>query len=172
MAFAAPLLPLLPTLLTAGSAAIGAVSAISNGNYQAAVLRNNAIIAERNAAKISEASQKEALRSDQDYRALLGEQLAAQGASGLDILGRSQIGARRLTTRTGRLAAKDIRDEGETGARNRLQEAADMRSEARQAKLQGYLTAAGTVVGAAGDIFGPTGTLTSRGKRRKPRSWT
>jgi len=152
MAFAAPLIPVAASFLTSGggaaaltslTAGIGALSSIQAGRYQAAVGKNNARIAEENAARIAEASQREAARSDQDYRTLLGEQLAAQGASGFDILGRSQAAARKLTLRTGRLAARDIMDEGQAGARRSLQEAANFRAEARQAKLQGYLSAAG-----------------------------
>ena len=164
MAFAAPLIPLIPTLLTAGTAVIEAVSAVQSGNYQAAVARNNARIAEENAARMSEAAQREALRSDQDYRALLGEQLAAQGASGLDILGRSAQSARMLTRRTGRQAAMDIINEGEAGARRSLQEAANFRGEGRQARLQGYLSGAGSLLQGASDV----GTLI---RGRRPRSF-
>lgn len=164
MAFAAPLIPLLPALLTAGSAALGAVSAIQGGNYQAAVARNNARIAEENAARMSEAAQRESLRSDQDYRALIGEQLAAQGASGLDILGRSARSARQLTQRTGRRAAMDIIDEGTAGARRSLQEAANFRAEGRQARLQGYLSGASSALQGVSDV-----TTLVRGRR--PRSF-
>lgn len=164
MAFAAPLIPLLPTILTAGTAVAGAVSAVQGGNYQAAVARNNARIAEENAARQSEAAQRTAQRSDQDYRALLGEQLAAQGASGFDILGRSQANARALTKRTGRHAAMDIIDEGEASARRSLQESANFRAEGRQAKLQGYLSGGTSLLKGASDV----GTLI---RGRRPRSF-
>jgi hypothetical protein len=173
MAFIAPLaaaaIPLLAsgtgsTVLTAATAGLGALSAVQQGNYQAAIGRNNARIAEENAARISEVAQREGMRSDIDYRVLLGEQLAAQGASGLDILGRSQQAARELTLRTGRIAAKDIRDEGAAGAQRGLQEAANFRGEARQAKIQGYVSAAGRLAQGASDI----GTLV---RGRRPRSF-
>lgn len=164
MAFAAPLVPLLPTLLTAGSAVVGAVTAVQNGNYQAAVARTNARIAEENAARANEAAQREAMRSDQDYRALLGEQLAAQAVSGFDILGRSQRGARQLTQRVGRRAAMDITAEGEAAARRFQQEAANFRGEGRQARLQGYLSGASSLLKGASDV----GTLISG---RRPRSF-
>lgn len=153
-----------PLLLTAGSALLGAVSAVQGGEYQAAVARNNARLAEENAARESEAAQRTALRSDQDYRALLGEQLAAQGASGLDILGRSQREARVLTRRTGRQAAMDISTEGEAGARRSLQEAANFRGEGRQARLQGYLSGASSLLQGASDAG-----MMVRGRR--PRSF-
>lgn len=174
MAFVAPLIPVIGSflgsstgiaaVLTAGSAGLAALSAVQAGNYQAAVAKNNARIATENAARASEASQREAQRSDQDYRALLGEQLAAQGASGFDILGRSQGNARMLTKRVGRRAAMDITDEGEAAARRSLQEAANYRGEGRQAKLQGYVTGAGALLKGASDI----GTLV---RGRRPRSF-
>jgi hypothetical protein len=150
--------------LTAATAGITALSSIQAGNYQAAVARNNARIAEENAARTSEASQREAARSDQDYRALLGEQLAAQGASGFDILGRSARSARQLTQRTGRRAAMDITTEGEAGARRSLQEAANFRGEGRQARLQGYVSGASALLQGASDV----GTLV---RGRRPRSF-
>lgn len=174
MAFVAPLaaaaIPFLTSgtgiaaALTAGSAGLSALSAVQSGNYQAAVAKNNARIAEENAARTREAAQRTAMRSDQDYRALLGEQLAAQGASGFDILGRSQENARMLTTRTGRRAAMDITLEGEAGARRALQEAANFRAEGKQAQLQGYLTGASALLKGAYE----TGTLISG---RRPRSF-
>lgn len=173
MAFIPPLVaaavPLLASstgaaVLTGATAGLGALTSVQQGLYQAAVGRNNARIAEENAARISEAAQREGMRSDQDYRALLGEQLAAQGASGLDILGRSQVAARRLTERTGRLAARDIYDEGAAGARRSLQEAANFRAEGRQARLQGFLSAGGQLLQGASDV----GTLV---RGRRPRSF-
>lgn len=174
MAFVAPLLavagPLLASgtgvsaALTAGTAGLSALSSVQAGNYQAAVAKNNARIAAENAARTSEASQKTAMRSDQDYRAALGEQLAAQGASGFDILGRSQQAARELTGRTRRLAAMDLIDEGEATARRSLQESANFRAEGKQAKLQGYLSGAGALLKGAAD----TGMLISG---RRPRAF-
>lgn len=150
--------------LTAATAGLTALSAVQSGNYQAAVARNNARIAEENAARAREASQREGMRSDQDYRALLGEQLAAQGASGFDILGRSQTSARMLTKRVARRAAMDINQEGEAVARRSLQEAANFRGEGRQAKLQGYLSGASALLQGASDV----GSLVSG---RRPRSF-
>lgn len=172
MAFIAPLAAAaIPALTSTGGMAaltglttgVGMVSSLQQGNYQAAVSRNNARIAAENAARISEASQRESLRSDQDYRALLGEQLAAQGASGLDLLGRSAVDARRLTMRTGRLAAKDISEEGTGRSRQMLQEAANFRSEGKQAKTQGYISAAGQFLQGASSF----GNTLVRGRRRR-----
>lgn len=147
-------------------AGVTAMGAIQQGQYQAAVAKNNAIIAEQNAARLSEASQESAKRSDIEMAALLGEQYAAQGASGLDVEGRSARSARMLTRRVSRQAAKDIVTQGSSDARNQLQEAANFRAEGKQAKRQGMFTAAGALLGAAGDIASRGSML--RGGRRQP----
>lgn len=173
MAFVAPLIPMAASFLasTGGAAAltgltagIGALTAVQSGNYQAAVAKNNARIAEDNAARTSEAAQRTSARSDQDYRALLGEQLAAQGASGFDILGRTQTSARQLTERTGRRAATDITQEGAATSRRSLQEAANFRAEGKQAKIQGYLSAGSSLLQGASDMNSLIGG-------RRPRSF-
>lgn len=174
MAFVAPLIPIVGSFLastggasaalTAVGAGVSGLSAIESGNYQAAVAKNNAAIATDNAARASEASQRTSMRSDQDYRALLGEQLAAQGASGFDILGRTQTAARQLTERTGRQAAMDITQQGDTASRQSLQEAANFRAAGSQAKLQGYVSGVSDLLQGASDV----GTLVSG---RRPRSF-
>lgn len=172
MAFLAPL----AVPLAIGSSILGggltAFSAIQQGNYRAAVAKNNALIAEQNAARLSEAAQESAKRSDIESAALLGEQWAAQGASGLDVSGRSARAGRMLTRRVGRQQARDIVTQGVSDARNQLQEAANFRGEASAAKKQGLLTAIGAGIGAAGDV----GSLMSKGSMLKrgsrgPRSW-
>lgn len=174
MAFVAPLIPVIGSFLTstagvsAALTAVGAgvtgLSAIQSGNYQAAVAKNNAAIATDNAARASEAAQRTSMRSDQDYRALLGEQLAAQGASGFDLLGRTQTAARQLSERTGRRAAMDITMQGDTAARQSLQEAANFQAAGKQAQLQGYVSGVSSLLQGASDV----GTLVSG---RRPRAF-
>lgn len=178
MAFVAPLIPAIgslasslgpASLLLGGSTGLAAGTAIMNGNYAAAVAKNNAKIEEQNAARISEAAQLEQMRSDQDFAALAAEQLAAQGASGFDILGASQTRSRMLTRRTRDRQAVDIRREGEAGSQQALQEAANYRGEAKHAKTQGYLEAAGHVLDAASTFAG--GGSGSFIPRRKKQPW-
>lgn len=154
------------TALGVASAALSGVSALQQGQYQAAVAKNNAKVAEQNAVSASEASQQEQVRSDREYAALLGEQLAAQGASGLDLLGRSQLQTRNVTRIVGREAAGDIRQRGTNAARSALQEAANFRAEGKQARTQGYIGAAGAALQA--------GSLVARRKQRpwdRSRNW-
>lgn len=173
MAFAAPLLPLLPSILGVAGAGLAAVNSVQQGNYQAAVARNNAAIAQQNSNLESERAQVEASRSDREYSALLGEQLAAQGASGLDILGRSQMQTRNATRRVRGEAAGDIRTEGVGTSRRLLQDAENFKSEASNARKQGIIGAVGAglqgVSGFASDMGWTSSLATTRSKAgRRP----
>jgi len=164
----------LATALTVGSAALTGVSAIQQGHYQAAVAANNAEIAQRNAAMESEAAQKAGARQDRETAALVGEQTAAAAASGLDVLGRTQVAVRNLSRRVGREEAGDIVGRGTAAARGLLQDAANFRAEGKQAKLQGYMTAAGAAL-EGGRAFakdtGLTKSLASKYGSRKKFPW-
>lgn len=109
-----------------------AVGAFTQANYQARVAKNNARIAAENAARTSDAMQEEQKRSDMEYAQLIGEQTAAQSASGLDILGRTQQLTRLSSEGVRRAAGLDIYDEGTAKARNFLQESANLKGDAKQ----------------------------------------
>lgn len=152
MAFVAPLAASVGSFLgsatgimTAASTGLSVVSAISAGQYQAGVAKNNAAIAEQNARAEAAAMQERQARSDREYAALLGEQTATQAASGLNVMGRSQLQTGDVTQRVARQAAHDINTAGTNTARRFLQDAANFRAEASQAKTQGWLSAAGAL---------------------------
>lgn len=180
MAFVAPLLPAIgtwlgsaggiATTLGAGASALAGVSAIQQGNYQSQVAKNNAKIAEQNAAAESEAAQREQIRSDREYAAMLGEQYAAQAGSGLDLLGRSQLATRDLTRRVRGEAGQDIRRAGTTAARGLLQDAQNFRAEGRQAKTQGLISGIGSFLEAGSTIGSDKGLQKSLASRRRPRT--
>lgn len=159
MAFAAPLIAAAPAFLGSaggiaalGSGALGAVTAISQGNYQAAVAKNNARIAEGNAEREALSAQQEAARSDREYAALAASQLMEQAASGLSIGSRSSIAARTLTRRVGNEAARDLVTGGSDAAQRLKQDAANFRAEAKNARTQGYLSAAGAAMGTVAKV--------------------
>lgn len=159
MAFVAPLLPAIGSFLgsaggiaAAGSAALGAVTAISQGNYQAAVARNNAQIAEANANQESMAGQTEAMRLSQENAARVAELTAGQAASGFDLGSYSFGQARALETRIGALEVRDTARAGAERSQASLQQAANFRGEARAAKRQGMLGAAGSLLSLGGEF--------------------
>ncbi len=152
-------MPFLPAALAIGSAIAGGVSSFSAGQYQAAIAKRNATIAEQNAGKSSDAAQMKAYQSDRQGAALLGEQAAIQGASGLS--GTSQYFLRQQTQDALRQDRTNISLEGLAQSRNDLQESANFRAQASQANTQslfdlgqGFLKAGG----AALKNGGPGGT--------------
>lgn len=160
MAFVAPLLPALGSffgsasgILATASAGLGAVTAISQGNYQAAVARQNAKIAEADAARQSAAGQSEAMRLSQENAGRVAELTASQAASGLDVRSRSFRGARMLETRIGAMETRDAAQGGIDRSQASMQQAANFRGQARSAKTQGMLGAAGEVL-KLGNTFG------------------
>lgn len=144
----------LGTALSAGSAILGTVSAIGASNYQAQVAQNNAKLAEQNAALASDQTQQEQVESDRQTAALIGEQEAIQGASGLR--GASQIRTRRSANRLGRQDALNIREAGSRQIQSFLQDAENFRGEARSAKanaraslVSGFFDVGSSLIGGA-----------------------
>jgi hypothetical protein len=147
MAFAA-----LPLALSVASSAIAGVSQFQQSQYQSAVAKNNARIAEENADRASYASQMEQMRSDRELRAEQGTLLASQAASGFDILGRSQIMSRHNLERVRGEQALDIRQQGLYDVRNFQQQQANFMGEARAQKTAAWMGAAATAFDIGGTI--------------------
>jgi hypothetical protein len=150
-----------PAMMIAGTAIQG-ISAFTQGMYQSAVAKNNAKIAEENAQRNSYASQIEQMRSDREYDAQEGALLAAQSASGLDVLGHSQVMSRANLARVRGEQAHDIRMQSYYDVRNFQQEQANFLGEARAAKANAFMTAAAT----AFDIGAQASKPGALGKRK------
>lgn len=140
MAFMAPLA--LP-LAIAGTAIEG-WSQFQQSQYQATVAKNNAKIASQNADRASYASQINQMRSDREYAAQEASIEATHAASGLDVLGGSQIMSRANVARVRSEQALDIRNAGLFDVRNFQQEQANFLGEARAAKTQAWMGLAAT----------------------------
>lgn len=161
MAFVAPLLPALGSffgsaagIAATGSAALGAVSAISQGAYQSAVAKNNARIAEANAARESMAGQTEAMRLSQENAGRLGDLTAEQAGSGFALSSGSFAGTRALETRIGQLEVRDTARAGAERAQASMQQAANFRGEARAAKRNAVFGALGSAMELGGSFAG------------------
>jgi len=142
----------LPVALALASTAISGWSSFAQSNYQAQVAKNNAKIAEDNANRASYASQIEQMRSDREYRAEEATQLASQAASGLDVLGRSQIASRSNLARVRGEQALDIRNQGLFDVRNFQQQQANFLGEARAANTAKWMGLASTASDIGGTI--------------------
>lgn len=132
-----------PVLAIAGTAIQG-ISQFQQAQYQSAVAKNNAKIAKQNADRASYAAQVEQMRSDREYMAQESSVLASQAASGLDVLGGSQLASRTNLARIRGEQAVDIRQQGLYEVRNFQQEQANFLGESRAAKTQAWMGLAGT----------------------------
>lgn len=137
-----------PILAVAGAALEG-FGKFKAAAYQAAVARNNFTAAKQNAVAASTKAQVEQMRSDREYLGLQGEQEAAAAASGLDILGHTQLAIRNSTLRQQAEASGDIRQGGEAQIKKFRSDMKGFRKQAQAASTEAFLTIPQTLVSGA-----------------------
>lgn len=93
---------------TAASSIVSGVGQYQSGQYQAAVARNNAIIAEQNAQFALQKGQVEAENQNYKTRAIIGQQKANEAAAGIDVNSGSALEVRSSTAELGHLDALTI----------------------------------------------------------------
>ena len=157
----------LVTALMIGSTGMGGVSAIQQGNAAAASANYNAKVAEMN-AKIADENARDALergkleeqRKRQEVAAITGRKKAAMGANGVDIGFGSPLDDLVDTAMLGEIDALTIRSNAareaygyKVDAVNGRADAALSRANAKSAKVGGYLSAVGTVLGGGADVY-------------------
>lgn len=157
------------TVLSAAGTILSGVSAYSAAQYQKRVGEMNAKIAEQNAQRAISRSQVEQEEQDDQTRALLGQQLAAQSASGLDIGGRSQILTRKAARELGRKDALNVRQAGDIEAYNYKVDAVNQRASAQLAGQQGMGSLLSGFIGAGQSLMGGARS-TAKSNRFDP--WT
>jgi len=171
MAFAPAAFAALPTILgvvSTGIALAGVVASTSaaqqQANFQAQVAERNQKVMEDNAVRSQYAAQVQQQESDRVARGLIGEQIAAQSASGLKIGGRSQMLTRKSAKQLARLDALNIRQAGDVeahnyriGAEDQAMAAGFARQSASNALTEGFLSGAGTLVGGASSFLKDSG---------------
>lgn len=141
-------------LLGFGSAALGAVGTIAAGSYQAAVANMNADVADENAKMARQRAQLEAYENDMMTAGMLGEQEAAQSASGVSLTSRSAVLTRKAARQLGRRDTLNIRQAGEVEAYNYKVDAANQRAAGQGARMQAGVSALGQFMGATGNLIG------------------
>jgi len=149
-------LSLIGTAISAvGQIAAGKAQA-SADEYQAQIALRNAKIQDENAQRALKRTQIEAQTEDLRAAAILGEQTATQGASGLSISSGSFRRVRKSTRKVGRLSSLNIIQGGEIEAFNSRVDAANFRANAegyqasaRNAKSVSYFGAATSLIGGA-----------------------
>lgn len=156
------LLTLAGTAAAIGGTIISTTSALQANAYQQQVLARQAAQLEENAQRATYASQVNQQQQDMQTRALLGEQIAAQSASGLKLGGKSQMLTRKSARELGRLDALNIRQAGDVEAYNFRMIAQDKYDELKFTKGQvGSILLSGFLDAASAGITGLRGLPTS-----------
>lgn len=155
--------------LSAVGAVVSGVAGFAAASAQAKIAKFNADIARDNAQRSTQDAQMQQEQQDMKTKALMGEQLALQSASGLALGGRSQILTRKTAAEIGRKDAFNIRYQGEVEKINYLNQATGNDMSAKMFKMQGFgdllggFLKAGSIIGSSsptpkGSRFGPVPT--------------
>jgi hypothetical protein len=157
MAFA-PALALVGSVVSGITGFIGSMQQASaakqQANYQAAVARNNQIIADQNAARTAQAGAVQAQNKDLRTRQVLGQIDAAQGASGVGLESESSQDVRRSAQQLGRLDAQTTLDNALLTARGQQTQAMNFGAEAQLEKAKAsqinpFMSGLTSVIGSA-----------------------
>jgi len=157
-----------PIALAAGLAggAVSAFGAYESGQaqsasaaYQAQVAANNAKIAQQNARLDIQAGESSATNEGLKTRAQVGQEKAAQGASGVDVNSGSAASVRAGTQMVGKQNAMTIRSNAANAAYGQLVQATSDTAqstldtaESEQAAEAGDFNAAGTLLGSVSSV--------------------
>lgn len=163
MGMAMPIIAIAGMAMSTAASGIGAMrqgqATAASANYQAQVARNNAVIAQQNADAERAAGHSKEQRHRMEVKRVIGEQLAAQGASGFDVNTGSAVDVRAGTAGIGELDALTIRYNADLKARDFenqkrgfLHEAEMKEAEASAAKKAGMLQMATTFLGGSSKI--------------------
>jgi hypothetical protein len=146
--------------LMIGSTLMGAAGQIQQSKATAAASNYNAQIAEMN-AKISDKQAKDALergkQEEQQKRMqtaqLAGRQRAAMAANGVDLTFGSPLDTIIDTAKMGEIDALNIRTNAHREAYAYNMQATNQRAGATLDRMEGYLSAGGTILGGAGSAY-------------------
>ena len=131
---------------------IGAMGQIESGLYSAQVERNNAKIAQQNAARATQAGYQEAENKGLQDANVIGQIIAAQGANNVDSRSGSALAVQ------GGARAADALDQG-TIIHNALMKAYGYQTEAQSDKAQSQQDLTAAAYNAAGSLAGQAGNL-------------
>jgi hypothetical protein len=160
MVAALPFVALASTVIGTGVSIMGSMqqasAAESSAKYQAQVARNNQIIAEQNASYARQVGQAETETSGMKTAAIVGSEVAAQGASGLDPTTGSPVDVVRGTREVGRFDTLNLVRNAELRARGFDIEAANQGASsklydatAKQAGIAGLYSTGSSILGGA-----------------------
>lgn len=135
----------------AGTIMSGMASA-NAANYQAAVARNNAVIANRNADFAVQQGSTQAEAEDYKNRSIVGAQKAAQAANGVDVDSGSPLDVRTSSEQLGRLDTLTIINNAQSKASAYKAQSMNFTADAGldSMKAQNYMTS--SIIGGVGSF--------------------
>jgi hypothetical protein len=155
--------------MTGYSAVTGAQGAYAQGDaarqfgqYQSAVARNNAIIAERAATNARERGAEAARQSDVKTKQLIGRQRAVLASNGVLVDQDSALDITSDTAALGRMDALTLKGNAEREAIGYETQAGNYQSEAQMALLKGDAAYAAGVYGGNTTLLSGIGTVAAR----------
>jgi hypothetical protein len=153
MSFIAPILDLIGLGLDLAGEAQKTQAAMQLADYRTEVANRNAAIMDENASRAIQTSEVDQQTQDMRSRAVIGDQIAAQGASGIKLSSDSFVRSRASTRAIAALDRLNVRHAGDVAAYNYHQQAADYRREAQfehdtrdNAIIQGVFSGLGDAV--------------------------
>lgn len=182
MAISASALAIASAVAGTASAAVGAYSAMASAhaqsqaaNYQAQVAAHNAKIADQNASMAVDAGNSQAQQQEMKTRALLGNEKAAQAASGLDVNSGTAVDTRSSTALLGTEselsthynAAKQALGYEETGASQQTQSQL-YKMQAQDAQSAGAIGAGASLLSGAAGVGGNLANFYRTGAIQNP----
>lgn len=153
----------LSLVATAASGAFSAFSQYQAGQYQAAVARNNAMIAQQRADAARMQGIIEAQQQDLKGAAIMGQIEAQQGSSGIDISGRTATDVRSSAAMLNRLDALTKRNNAEREAYGFEIKKSDYLTDAKAKESAGLLNSVGSLIGGAGSVADKWSGFQSKG---------
>lgn len=161
VAAAAPFLGLAGGALQAVGSITGGIASSNAANYQAAIARNNAIIANQSATYAEKAGLAAAENQSRKGAQRLAKIKTSQAAAGVDISSESAADVQAGQRMTDQLDTETVLNNAELRAYGYRAQAENFESEAQlsemkgeQAKTAGYLGAAGSLLSSASSLGG------------------
>jgi hypothetical protein len=147
------------SLLSAGGAVSGGYATANAANYQAAVAKNNQVIALQNAEYATEAGEAQANIVGLKGAETSGKVKAGQAASGIDVNTGSTVGVQAATREAGQLDSETVLNNAELQAYGYRAKATGFEAEAgldtmkaSQAEEAGWLSGSGGALSSASSI--------------------
>lgn len=135
--------------------------------YQAAVSRNNQIIAQQNATRSAQAGAVQAQNRDLRTRQVLGQITAAQGASGIDVGSESSKEVRDAAQQLGRFDAQTVYENALLTSRSESAAASNFGAQAKLDTMRASNAESTGLLGGFGSLLGGATSFADKWARFK-----